>query len=60
MAIYQEHVRNVFKAELENAFGVQPHHPKADLLFAKAWQLGHAYGEAEVKLYYEDLLELIE
>ncbi len=33
--------------------------PKANLLFAKAWELGHSSGYHEVVIYYNDLVELI-
>lgn len=34
-------------------------HPKADRLFEIAWHIGHSNGLSEVRLYYEDLLELV-
>jgi hypothetical protein len=34
-------------------------HPKAELLFRKAWEMGHSAGFHEVKGHYEDLLELV-
>lgn len=34
-------------------------HPKADLLFSKAWEMGHAYGYSEVWSYMQDLVDLV-
>lgn len=34
-------------------------HPKAGLLFAKAWEWGHASGYAEVASVYADLVDFI-
>lgn len=46
------------KADLEAEHGVEDN-PKANLLWAKAWELGHASGYANVASHYEDLVELI-
>jgi hypothetical protein len=35
-----------------------PHHPKADKLFNKAWDMGCAGGLEEVEYYFRDLVEL--
>ena len=35
-------------------------HPKAQLLFDKAWARGHASGYAEVAGIYSDLVELVQ
>jgi hypothetical protein len=34
-------------------------HPKADVLFAKAWERGHSSGFGEVLAAYEDLIVLV-
>lgn len=34
-------------------------HPKLDLLYAKAWEHGHANGFSEVAYWFEDLAELV-
>lgn len=46
------------RARLERDNGVVGN-PKADLLWSKAWELGHANGLSEVECYYDDLVELI-
>ncbi len=50
--------RKAFKAELERENGTQDN-PKRDILFQKAWEFGHAYGENDVRIYYEDLIDLV-
>lgn len=35
-------------------------HPKASLLWSKAWEMGHSAGLGEVLTYYEDLVELVQ
>lgn len=47
-----------FKADLEEEHGMTGH-PKADLLFEKAWDRGHSNGYAEVAMVYDDLVELV-
>ena len=47
-----------FREDIARKFGVQDS-PKADLLFSKAWELGHSAGFSEVHGYYEDLVDLI-
>lgn len=47
-----------FRHDLEIHFGMMSH-PKADLLYGKAWQMGHSGGLHEVALYYSDLVELV-
>lgn len=48
-----------FKQDLEKEFGVEGN-PKADLLFAKAWEFGDSNGGySEAYNYYEDLVDLI-
>jgi len=47
-----------FKGDLFDAHDVL-NNPKRDLLFDKAWALGHASGFSEVKSYFEELVDLI-
>lgn len=47
-----------FRDDLERAHGTAGH-PKADLLWGKAWEMGHSAGLDEVMIYYEDLAELV-
>lgn len=47
-----------FQADLEAEFGVVGH-PKADKLYALAWERGHASGLAEVVTHYEELVDLV-
>ncbi|CAM6054528.1 unnamed protein product [Sphagnum tenellum] len=49
---------NEFRVDLENEFGLT-NHPKAELLFEKAWDRGHAGGFQEVYHHYDDLSELL-
>ena len=47
-----------FQHDLEVYFDMVGH-PKADLLYGKAWHMGHAGGLHEVANYYADLVELV-
>ena len=47
-----------FRSDLEDWFGVTGH-PKADLLFNKAWERGHSGGYIDVYNNYSDLVDLI-
>jgi hypothetical protein len=47
-----------FLSDLEEEHGMTGH-PKAALLYGKAWQLGHSAGLGEVASYYEDLVDLV-
>lgn len=47
-----------FRADLEADYDMTGH-PKADLLFQKAWDQGHSSGYAEVANTYDDLYELV-
>lgn len=49
----------LFKADLEKEFKLTKH-PKADRLFALAWDHGHSSGYGEVMSYYEDFAELLQ
>jgi hypothetical protein len=53
-----DRLKALFQVDLE-ADNDMVGHPKAELLFTKAWDMGHAAGYHEVKGYYEDLLELV-
>lgn len=62
----QQAVYHARSAALEAAFRhdleVEYHmvgNPKADLLYGKAWQMGHSGGLHEVANYYADLVELV-
>lgn len=48
-----------FKADAFEELGIT-NNPKAELLFSKAWELGHSYGLSEVWIYLQDLVELIQ
>ena len=47
-----------FKKDIEAEYNMVGH-PKADLLFEKAWDMGHSSGYNEVAQYYNDLHELV-
>lgn len=47
-----------FKSDLETFYDVA-RHPKADLLFSKAWMKGHALGLSEIASNYDDMVDLI-
>jgi hypothetical protein len=46
------------KADLEAEHGLVGH-PKADMLWSKAYEHGHSSGFAEVVVYYDDLADLL-
>lgn len=48
-----------FKADLLEEAGITDH-PKADMLFNKAWEQGHSSGYSEVYNCFYDLLDLIQ
>jgi hypothetical protein len=52
-------MREKFKSDLFKEFGIESN-PKRDLLFSKAWELGHSDGFASVANYAQDLVELIQ
>lgn len=49
----------LLQSDLEAEYGVAGH-PKADLLWSKAYDRGHAYGMGEVINVWTDLVELIQ
>lgn len=51
-------VEEAFKAQLFKDLGIE-NNPKRDTLYRIAWEWGHAYGLSEVRVYAEDLVELI-
>lgn len=51
-------LENKFIADLEAEFDIVGH-PKAGLLYSKAYERGHSGGFSEVLSYYEDLVELL-
>jgi hypothetical protein len=67
-AAYEE-AKTVYQTQAsacENAFVDALHeyhgmtgHPKADLLYSKAYSLGHSAGKEEIASYYDDLVELV-
>lgn len=68
MKLYREqqavyHARSAaLEAEFRHDLEVEYHmvgHAKADLLYGKAWQMGHSGGLHEVAVYYADLVELV-
>lgn len=46
------------RRRLEDEYETQTH-PKRDLLWSKAWEHGHACGEAEVAHWYSEFAELV-
>lgn len=47
-----------FRADLEHQYGMVGH-PKADMLYSKAYELGHSAGFSDVHHYYSDLVDLV-
>jgi hypothetical protein len=47
-----------FKAALEEHYKVT-NNPKKELLYVRAWELGHSAGLHEVEGIYDDLVDLI-
>lgn len=47
-----------FKADLETEFEMK-NHPKANLLYMKAYEFGHSSGFSEIYHYYAQLVELV-
>jgi hypothetical protein len=47
-----------FRDDLEEEYDMVGH-PKADILFSKAWQMGHSAGYGEVASYYDELYDLV-
>lgn len=61
-AAYQADIARLdkqFRVDLFAELGIT-NNPKRDLLFEKAWDMGHASGYEEVANYALDLVELIE
>lgn len=50
--------RLTLRQDLEIEHGLAGH-PKADLLWSKAWEAGHGYGLLSIIESYEDLMELV-
>lgn len=55
---HQHTEKQNLQATLESKYGVPPG-PQADKLFALAWEDGHAFGNSEVEIIYQDLQELL-
>jgi len=51
-------LENQFRDDLESFYHMKGH-DKADLLYSKAWHMGHSGGLTEVANYYSDLIELV-
>jgi hypothetical protein len=54
----EKQVAKLFRDDLFEHLGIEGH-PKADLLFSKAYEHGHSGGYSEIVSWAEDLLELI-
>ena len=48
----------LLKADLETEYNMVDH-PKAEKLWAMAWEMGHSSGLGDVAIYYSDLYELV-
>ena len=62
LKLYQEEIKRLeeeFREDLIEKYKMT-HHPKANKLFDKAWDIGYAGGLAEVEGYFIDLIELID
>jgi len=62
MKHYQEEnkrLQDEFRKDLITEYKMS-HHPKADKLFNKAWDMGCAGGPEEVEYYFRDLIELFQ
>ena len=55
----QYRLEEQFKYDLFEELGIT-NNPKRDLLFSKAWELGHSSGYREVRFYAQELVELIQ
>lgn len=49
--------KSAHQVKLEKSYGIEPYHPKADLLYIIAYREGHSSGDIEH--YYDELVELI-
>lgn len=52
-------LRDLLKADLEAEYNLSGH-PKAEKLFAMAWEDGHSGGYQEVARRYDELVELVQ
>ena len=52
------HGNFLFGIDLKVAYGFE-NHPKFDKALAIAWDIGHAYGLAEVLAYFDEIAELL-
>lgn len=48
----------LFRSDMEAEYGMVGH-PKADMLYSKADELGHSGGFSEIHNYYSELVELV-
>ena len=51
-------LENQFKVDALKEVGLEGH-PKANVVYSKAWDLGHAYGLSEVFIHLEGLAEIV-
>ncbi len=55
----ESRLTEMFKTDLYEEYGVSDN-PKRNVLFSKAWSMGHSSGLNEVLNYFDDLVELIQ
>ena len=55
----EQAARDALKRKLEEEWGTAEN-PKRHDLFDLAWEYGHSHGEDEVRLYYDDMVGLIQ
>ena len=51
-------LRNLFRSDLEETYGVAGH-KKKDILWALAWERGHSSGLTEVFVCYDEMVQLL-
>jgi hypothetical protein len=52
--------RNSIRAAMEEQFNMGRFPQRAmDLVWAMAWEQGHSSGEGEIRMWYEDLVEIL-
>jgi hypothetical protein len=56
--IASQEATNRFKKDVLKEYGLE-NHPKAEKVYALAWQEGHAYGLEEVAIWVEKLANLV-
>jgi len=58
VTINEGNIYDEFKLEVFKELGIE-NNPKKELLYSKAWELGHSSGFSEIWNYATDLVELI-